>query len=407
MQLYSDDEFLGLIRAGESMHCEFKVDLSSKDNKEKICRTISAFANDISNQQRNGIIVLGIKDDGSLSGLSISEKLERDILDIKGEGKIIPQPTFVCRKQIYKDQEVLRIEVVPAVSPPVKYEGKIWVRPGNTTRQATIEDERQLYTEARRPANMQPDDCLVLDHRNIEDLDLKYFVNEYLPSAIHREVLQANGRTVQEQLCGTKMAGSYPDVKPTVLGILCLGWSPTDSVPGAYVQFVRFAGRDETSSVLDQQEIHGRIASVIQEAEAKFNAHNLVPIDYTSQDKEVQFPLYPKVAFQQLFRNAVMHRAYVGSNSPIRFYWFEDRIEITNPGGPFGMTIQEFGQPYKTGYRNPNLAGALKDLDYVQKFGSGLKLAQAALQANGNPDLKLDPSQNFVSITMLQKIAHA
>lgn len=404
MQMYSDNEFLALLQAGESMHCEFKADLSSKDNKERICRTICAFANDISNQQRNGIIVLGIKDDGSASGLSISEKLERDILDIKGEGKIVPQPTFICQKQTFKGQDVLRIEIAPAVSPPVKYEGRIWVRPGNTTRQATIEDERQLYTELRRPASTQPDDCLVLEHRSIEDLDLMYFTAEYLPSAIHREVLQANGRTIQEQLCSTKMAGSYPDVKPTVLGTLCLGWSPTDAVPGSYVQFVRFAGKDETSPVLDQQEIHGRVASVIQETEAKFNAHNLVPIDYTSQDKEIQFPRYPKVAFQQLFRNAIMHRAYLGSNAPIRFYWFEDRIEITNPGGPFGMSVQEFGQPYKTGYRNPNLAGALKDLDYVQRFGSGFGLAKTALRANGNPDLKLDPSQNFVSITIYQKI---
>lgn len=66
--------------------------------------------------------------------------------------------------------------------------------------------------------------------------------------------------------------------------------------------------------------------------------------------------------------------------------WFSDRIEIQNPGGPFGQVNRDnFGQPGITDYRNPNLAEAMKNLGYVQRFGIGISLARKELQKNGNP----------------------
>lgn len=71
---------------------------------------------------------------------------------------------------------------------------------------------------------------------------------------------------------------------------------------------------------------------------------------------------------------------YEATNAPVRVYWFDDRIEIHNPGGPFGcVTPENFGQPGITGYRNPNLAEALRALGYVQRFGAGIAIARKAL----------------------------
>jgi len=76
-------------------------------------------------------------------------------------------------------------------------------------------------------------------------------------------------------------------------------------------------------------------------------------------------------------RNAYMHRSYEATNAPVRVYWFSDRIEIHNPGGPFGsVTVENFGQPGVTDYRNPNLAEALRALGYVQRFGAGIAIAR-------------------------------
>jgi ATP-dependent DNA helicase RecG len=104
------------------------------------------------------------------------------------------------------------------------------------------------------------------------------------------------------------------------------------------------------------------------------------------------------VALQQLARNAVMHRSYEGTNSPVRIHWFHDRIEIINPGGPYGsVTAQNFGEAGRTDYRNPQLAAAFKVLGYAQRFGAGIQMARQALEKNGNPALSFQIEQNFIA----------
>ena len=94
--------------------------------------------------------------------------------------------------------------------------------------------------------------------------------------------------------------------------------------------------------------------------------------DVMTQPVETRHLDYPIVALQQLARNAVMHRLYEGTNAPVGIAWFTDRIEIQNPGGPFGqVNRQNFGNPGVTDYRNPHLAEAMKNLGYVQRFGIG------------------------------------
>ena len=391
----SDLEFAALIKDGESFRCERKADLSSKDHKEKICRTICAFANDISDAMQVGVIALGVSDDGKPAGLEITDDLESAILNIRSEGKIVPLPSFVCKIQTYDGKDILRIDISPAVSTPVKYDGRIWVRPGNSTRLASTEEEHRL-SEKRR-AKDQPDDCQVLPHQSLDDLNLNYFKTQYLPQAVARDVLEANGRTIEEQLASTKMAGGTDERFPTVLGMLCLGLSPTDAVPGAYVQFLRIDGPELTDPIIDEAVIQGNLDDLISGTEAKFTAHNHKAVDLTSTQKEQRTPQYPRTALEQIFRNAVLHRLYLGTNSPIRIYWFSDRIEITSPGGPFGaVNERNFGTPGVTDYRNPNLAEALRNLGHVQRFGVGISTANKALFDNGNPAVEFKLEQGFV-----------
>jgi ATP-dependent DNA helicase RecG len=100
---------------------------------------------------------------------------------------------------------------------------------------------------------------------------------------------------------------------------------------------------------------------------------------------------------QQLVRNAIMHRTYESTNAPVHVYWFNDRIEITNPGGPYGVvTPDTFGKPGLVDYRNPNLAEALRVLGFVQRFGLGIATARRELERNGNPPLAFEVSTNNV-----------
>ncbi len=396
----SDDAIVQLIRAGETYRCEFKSNLSNRDGKEKICRTLCALANDIRGTNEVGLIALGINDDGSSSGIEVTDQLELDIQNIRGEGKIIPLPSFSTHKRVVQGRDILCIEVKPAISTPIKYDGRIYVRPGNATLIASREDETRL-NEKRRAKDL-PDDIQVLAHLRVSDLNMAYFKTQYLMQAFAADILEANGRSTEEQLASTKMVGSAIDPHPTVLGILCLGLSPTDAVPGAYVQFLKIAGADlADGAILDEATIQGNVADVITQTEAKFNAHNLIGVDFTSQDRELRKPLYPKMAFEQLLRNAIMHRAYLDTNAPVRVYWYADRIEIMNPGGPFGSVTQDnFGKPGRTDYRNPNLAAALRDLGLVQRFGAGISIASKALIDNGNAPLQHEVDINFVTAIM-------
>jgi len=100
-----------------------------------------------------------------------------------------------------------------------------------------------------------------------------------------------------------------------------------------------------------------------------------------------------------------MHRTYERTNSPVRVYWFNDRIEIYSPGGPFGLVTREnFGQPGATDYRNPNLAEAMKVLGFVQKFGIGIPLAQKSLEENGNPPAEFQLKTNNVLAVLRRKV---
>jgi ATP-dependent DNA helicase RecG len=151
----------------------------------------------------------------------------------------------------------------------------------------------------------------------------------------------------------------------------------------------RKACRDLTDPIKDQKEISGSLPDLLWIVDETFQAHISVATDITAQPVELRQPDYPIVALQQLSRNAVMHRTYEGTNAPVRITWFNDRIEIQNPGGPFGqVNRQNFGQPGITDYRNPYLAEAMKNLGYVQRFGVGIQLARQQLEKNANPPLE-------------------
>ena len=188
---------------------------------------------------------------------------------------------------------------------------------------------------------------------------------------------------------------------PTVLSLLTLGSRTRDFLPGAYIQFLRIAGQNLGDPIRDEQLIDGPVNDVLRRIDEKLLAHNLTAVDFTSGTVEQRRQPYPLVALQQLIRNAVMHRTYENTNAPVRVYWYDDRIEITNPGGPYGaVSIENFGQPGVADYRNPNLAEALHVLGFVQRYGFGIPTARRALTKNNNPSLEFGVQPTYISVTV-------
>lgn len=89
-------------------------------------------------------------------------------------------------------------------------------------------------------------------------------------------------------------------------------------------------------------------------------------------------------------------------NAPVRFYCYEDRIEIQSPGGLYGMASPE-NFPEQTDYRNPVVAEAMATLGYVNAFGRGVRRAQEALRRNGNPQAEFTFETSYVLATIRRK----
>ncbi len=375
----TNQELEKLLAEMESDRVERKASASDRD---KIRQAVCAFANDLPNHQLPGVVFVGVNDDGSCANLAITDELLLTLASMQSDGNITPFPSLVVQKKSLNGCELAVVIVEPADAPPVRYNGRVWVRVGPRRAQATAEQERRL-SEKRRSKD-QPFDLQVVRSASLDDLDLELFRRVYLPSAVSFDVLDQNQRSVEDQLKSLRFVTA--ELQPTFLGVLTIGKDPRQFLPGAYIQFIRFDGTELTDPIKDQKEIDGALPDLLSLLDSVFEAHISVATDFTSQAIEQRRPDFPIVALQQLARNAVLHRSYEGTNAPVRINWFSDRIEIQNPGGPFGqVTRQNFGQPGITDYRNPHLAEVLKNLGYVQRFGVGIQQARKELQKNGNP----------------------
>ena len=399
MQRLSDVELGHLVRDLESSRVERKASASSPDD---IRNAICAFANDLPGHRLAGILFIGVNDDGTCANLAITDRLLLTLADMHSDGNITPFPTMTVEKRSVGGCEFAVVTVEPSDAPPVRYRGRIWVRVGPRRAIATAEEERRLV-EKRRAGDL-PFDLHALRSATIEDLDLGLFTRIYLPSAVPADILDQNQRSIEEQLASTRFVSVETEPRPTVLGVLVVGGSPRDFLPGAYVQLLRIDGSELTDPIRDQKEIGGPLPELLRFLDQVLEAHIAVAASFDLGPTETRSPDYPLVALQQLTRNAVLHRTYEGTNAPVRITWFNDRIEIQNPGGPFGqVTRDNFGQPGITDYRNPHLAEAMKNLGYVQRFGVGIQLARRELVKNGNPPLEFQVEDSHVLAVLRSK----
>jgi len=395
-QAYTDEILAQLMGDLESDLVERKANFTGSA-PESVREAVCAFANDLPGHGKPGVIFIGVDDHGRPTGLPITDELLRTLADIKTDGNITPPPTLTVSKHHLRGADVAVIQVWPADSPPVRYKGRIYIRIGPRRGIASAQDERILNEKRRfrdRPFDVHP-----VEQAQLSDLDLRRFELEYLPALLPPDLLAANERSLEERLAAAKMLDSVERQTPTVLGLLIIGKNTRDFLPGAYIQFLRIDGNTLEDDIIDAQEITGTVSDQIRLLDAKLAAHNRISVDIASHAVESRHPQYPLPALHQLTRNALLHRTYEGVNAPVRIYWFNDRIEIISPGGPYGaVTIENFGQPGVTDYRNPNLAEAMRVLGFVQRFGVGIALARKWLRENGNPEPEFYPTPSHVLV---------
>lgn len=294
-------------------------------------------------------------------------------------------------------QPIAVVRVEPSDSPPVRCNGRVYVRIGPTTRLATPEEERRL-SEKRRYL-LRPFDQQAVPGATSEDLDLQFFQTTYLPAVISPKTLAVNGRSEMDLLLTSRFLAPGSEL-PTVSGLLVIGNDPRSFFPGAYVQFVRFAGPDLTAPVLDEKALDGTVSFQAKQLDDLLRLQiKLAPKTVAAFRREETVD-YPLLALREVVINALVHRNYEGTNAPVRISWFDDRVEFHSPGGLFGQVSPEnFGRT--TDYRNPTIAEAMKALGYIERFGAGIQRVYASLRENGNPEPTFDfSSPSYVLVTI-------
>ncbi len=366
----------------------------SVNDANKFGEAICAFANDLANHNQPGYLIVGAHNDGRKAGITLTEQNLQTLLDFRTDGRIVPPPSLVVAKFEYPDGELAVVEVQPHFLPPVRFNGRVFIRAGMRRGIANEADER-ILTE-KRTAFARSFDVLPCKGSTLDDISLELFKLRYLPSAIAADILAENGRDLKQQLASLKFYDLKEDC-PTYAGILMFGTNPRFFIPGASVQYVRFKGDDEASDFEFEHRFEGDLTTQLGQMEEfiKANIVKIVLLDLGSS----YVSSYPLRAVKELLFNAVIHKDYQ-SNAPIKFYEFSDRIEISNAGGLYGKARPE-NFPNENDYRNPAISEAVKNLGYVNGFNVGVKAAMAALNKNGSPAaefIKDQPTSFLVKI---------
>ena len=365
---------------------------STKDT-DKFARAVCAFANDLPKHRQP------VDDKGALSELKVTEGLLEKLGALNKEGQILPAPALNVEKIKLPGGEVAVVEVYPSDLPPVRYKGQVWIRTG--PRQGIANEEEERILSERRTSLVKTFDARAVPDATISDISMRLF-DEYRAETVNSETIKRNHRTTEQKLASLRCFDLNANV-PTVAGILLFGNNPCYFLPGAYVRFAKFPGTSITERPEDELGISGDLRSMLDVLRLKIIAYNKRPIVQGEGFRNKVAPDYPEWALRELLHNAVMHRNYE-SNTPVRFYWFSDRIEISNPGGLYGEVTRETLDK-RNSYRNPVLAEAMQSMGYVERLGSGIQRVKAELLENGNPPPDFDVDDLAFLVTIRGKQA--
>ena len=342
--------------------------------------TSTGDTNDLPNSRKNGYLILGANDNGTLSGLKVTDDLLKKIAAIRSNGNILPIPVMSVDRFQFPEGDLLVAEVSPSDLPPVRYRGRTFIRIGPRRDIATEAEERILAE--RRMSFMATFDTMPCLAAKLNDINTDLLHTKYLIPLLGNELVESDTRPIEEQMAAVGMYDTEHQC-PTYAAVVLFGYKPRRFMPGLYVQYVCFKGEDVTSEVENEMQLEGNYCELLPRLESllELSVIKKKPV-FVSILREEMVSNYPYQAIRELLLNACMHRD-MQSNTPLRFYEFASHLEILNAGGLYGNARPE-NFPNVNDYRNPLVASAMKTLGYVNMFNRGVGQVQTDLKENGN-----------------------
>lgn len=397
-------ELAELIHNGENSGVEFKRD---DVRPEQLAKEMAALLN-----LKGGHILLGVEDDGTISGLArVPDKSEEWAMEA-ARTHLRPAAIPFWETLEWDEGKVVAIVSLPADAPDKPYKvkrGSAWmtqVRVGTTSRDATDEEEARLYMQSGR---------LSYDRRSVpgadlEDLDVRRLVN-YFRDFRRQGYPDGGDRPEWERLLiNTEIMVEERDrVVPSVAGLLLFGRQPNRFLPQAGISAVVYPRATKDYDARERSMLRGPIVSLFAEGNSD-TAPGQATVEPGVIEQAIEFvrrntdahawvageghrrerPDYPLEAIRETIVNAIAHRDYTISVMDIEMSIYADRLEVISPGRlPNTVTVPKMKAGYRAS-RNELVKEILRDYRYIEATGLGVprKIVEGMRTHNGTePDL--------------------
>jgi ATP-dependent DNA helicase RecG len=335
-----------LLGEGEGSMLEYKESFSPS-----LARDLAAFAN-----SSGGKILLGVRDDGRVVGVRDSNKLRAQIQDI---ARNCDPPVKILIETVGR---VMVITVRESENKPVQCrEGFFW-RQGASTQKLSRDEIRDFF---RIEGAIRFDLSVCPKFRYPEDFDREKFDDWINQSRITPR------RKIDDILVNIEVAERAG--KRLVFrnaGVLFFAKDVRHFFSQSYITCLLAKGIDKVN-ILDRKDFAEGLVSDIEES-LRFIERNTRTGYRIEKLRREDVPEYPMRALREAITNAVMHRDYFETGANVFVEIYDDRIEISNPGGlPRGLNREELGT--RSVRRNPLIADLLHRVALIEKAGTGIR----------------------------------
>ena len=370
--IYSPSELRSMIERGEGQFLEFKScwdrsegepkPLPRRTMRDKIAEVVAAFAN-----ADGGVLLVGVDDNGSPSGHGYPEAVIEGLLTVPAQ-RLRDGAPYRTERVHLGEHEILVFDV-PISPEAVMVEGNGFpYRVG-----PSIQREPQQVINARKQAYRR----IGYEQRFHPEADLDQLDQEAARAFFDRTPI--GRRSLADALHHYQLIERGPrDWRLTNAALLLFGrrsdfrWHPR-----AGVRMFRVAG---------VQRRHGRHRNVTQLATIEpplvSALEDSLQIGHTQVRRVERLngyrfeddPEYPDFAWREAITNAIAHRDYEVQSREIEVWFYEDRLEVTSPGGvvpPATEALLREGSPSHAS-RNPRLVRALAAAGYMRDEGEGI-----------------------------------
>ncbi|OUD12157.1 RNA-binding domain-containing protein [Thioflexithrix psekupsensis] len=350
-------ELMTILAQGEDSAHQFKKIIHNEDS---LASEMVAFSN-----ANGGKIIVGVSDDGSITGLTKEDvsRLNQLISNVASQN-VKPAINPYTQNLLTENGLVLIIHIPVGMNKPYQDKnGVFWVKNRADKRKATAREEiqRLFQMSGLLHADQSPVNGLTL-----ADLDMDYFRAFF--QRRYNESLEAQTLPLEQTISNMNLG------KNGILNLtaaLLFARNPSAYLPVFIVKAVCFPGDTiAVENYQDSRDIQGKMADIFQQT-LSFIQANLKHKQEEQFVNSLGIPEIPRIALEELLVNALIHRDYFIS-APIRVFVFNDRVEIISPGHlPNNLTIANI-KAGNSNARNPILTSFATQILPYRGIGSGI-----------------------------------